>query len=109
MEKSRVLHKNIATVPKFDKVTAVLAFKLMEHVMKEINYFVSSVVIWIKSLIVLYYLRKTFTSFVTYVANRVQYSLIIIIFVYSPSRITCIEHDQLYISEKIWIHSTKGL
>jgi hypothetical protein len=72
MGKSRVAPKKVTTLPRLELVAALLASKLLHHLLSELRMTLDGIFMWCDSMIVLRYLSNRTSRFATFVANRVR-------------------------------------
>ncbi|GAA48996.1 WDFY family member 4, partial [Clonorchis sinensis] len=73
MGKSRVAPIKSVTIPRLELQAAVLAVRLMCHLLKQLEVRFDNIYFWTDSMIVLHYIFSTSLRFKTFVANRISF------------------------------------
>ncbi|XP_066955789.1 uncharacterized protein [Macrobrachium rosenbergii] len=72
MGKSRVSPKRVVTIPRLELTAATVSVKVAQHILKELEFTVDSVVYYTDSTTVLHYIHSNTKRFPVFVANRVR-------------------------------------
>ncbi|GAA54825.1 WDFY family member 4 [Clonorchis sinensis] len=73
MGKSRVAPIKSVTIPRLELQAAVIAVRLMCHLLKQLEVRFDNIYFWTDSMIVLHYIFSTSLRFKTFVANRISF------------------------------------
>ncbi|XP_066979387.1 uncharacterized protein [Macrobrachium rosenbergii] len=72
MRKSRVFPERVVTIPRLELTAATVSVKVAQHILKELEFTVDSVVYYTDSTTVLHYIHSNTKRFPVFVANRVR-------------------------------------